>query len=1039
MDGSSPEQTLPTAITRASENPGSPLLQHSITPPPIPDHELVKQIGGGSYGEVWLARNAVGTLRAVKIVWRKTFWHDHPFEREFKGIQKFEPISRSHEGLVDILQIGKGDGYFYYLMELADDAERNPNDEIRNLKEAPNDKPSPAAQPLQASGLGIPSIFDIRNLSFYTPHTVQSEFARRGRLPVSECVRIGLSLTAALAHLHKNGLVHRDVKPSNIIFVGGVPKLADIGLVTEASEARSYVGTEGFIPPEGPGTVQADLYSLGKLLYEISTGKDRHAFPELPANLAEQSEGAQLVELNSVLLKACQPDPRARYQTAAQMHADLQLLQQGQSVRRLRIIERRVAVLTRTTLITALLLAVASAAYLLAQFQARREAKQRRVAEQLLYAADVNLAQQALEAGNLVRATTLLDAHRPLRGQEDWRGFEWYYLKNLCRGDETHTFHGHAQPVRGVAISPDGKLLASGSEDRTIQLRDLASKTNVVTLRGHADAVNALAFTRDGTRLASGSADKTVKLWDVATRRIVAQFTNHAAAVTSMAFSPDGKRLAVGTDGASAKLWDVATSLELHEFPAPDETANLVTVSPDGKWLAIAGNGSRIRLWGLETMQPEPDLYDEAGITWGLVFSPDNEVLAATRSDGIVLWDFAARRVIGKLKGHEAEVHPVAFSPDGKTLASGSIDSTVRLWDISSRQSIRIFKGHKAWVRSLAFSPDGRKLISGSMDLDVKLWEVSSKDEPDVLRGHTDSVYCVAFSPDNRILASASFDGTVKLWDVRRGTDLATLNGHTAGVTGVTYSHDGAALISVGLDKTIRFWNATTGEQLAASAGEKRLACLALSPDGRTLAFGSGWWNEVISSNEVSFWDLASRQRLTNSVSVHEMVRTLSFSPDGKALAVGMADDSLELVDVNSKRSLFLSTNLAAEVAWSPRGNALFAASNSDPDHIAVLDLATRQVSARLQVPSAAARYMAVSPDGRTLAIFYTTTKIKLCNVATGREVATLQGHEGFGMCLAFSHDGQTLATASNDRTIRLWRAPRNTATAVELKGAASR
>ena len=130
--------------------------------PAIPDHELLKKIGDGSYGEVWLARSAVGTLRAVKIVWRKTFGHEHPFEREFKGIQKFEPISRSHEGMVDILQIGRGDGYFYYVMELADDARRNPDDEIRNPKEAPNDKPSPAAQPLLTSGIGIPSTFVIR-------------------------------------------------------------------------------------------------------------------------------------------------------------------------------------------------------------------------------------------------------------------------------------------------------------------------------------------------------------------------------------------------------------------------------------------------------------------------------------------------------------------------------------------------------------------------------------------------------------------------------------------------------------------------------------------------------------------------------------------------------------------------------------------------------------------------------------------------------------------------------------------------------------
>src|SRR3989449_8145696 len=280
----------------------TPPLQHSPTPispavPAIPDHELLKKIGDGSYGEVWLARSAVGTLRAVKLVWRKTFWHEHPFEREFKGIQKFEPISRSHEGMVDILQIGRGEGYFYYVMESADSVSSNTSNQSSGVSKA-----SASLPPLNTDLL----------ITEYSPRTLCSEIQTRGRLPVSECVQIGLSLTNALTHLHKNGLVHRDVKPSNIIFVVGVPKLADIGLVTEASEARSYVGTEGFIPPEGPGTAQADLYSLGKLLYEISTGKDRHAFPELPNDLAEQNEVRQLVELNAILLKACQPDPRAR-------------------------------------------------------------------------------------------------------------------------------------------------------------------------------------------------------------------------------------------------------------------------------------------------------------------------------------------------------------------------------------------------------------------------------------------------------------------------------------------------------------------------------------------------------------------------------------------------------------------------------------------------------------------------------------------------------------------------------------------------------
>jgi Tfp pilus assembly protein PilF len=257
----------------------------------------------------------------VKIVRRADFDEERPYEREFAGIRKFEPISRSHEGFVDLLQVGRNDaeGYFYYVMELADRAD-------------------PAAS---SGGSDVPIAPDqAEDGPPYQPRTLAAEVKARGVLPLSDCLRIAHTLTSAVAELHRNGLVHRDIKPSNIIFVNGVPKLADIGLVAGANEARSFVGTEGFIPPEGPGRAQADLYSLGMVLYVMSTRKGHRDFPEPPADLASRPDRECWLETQAIIYRACQIDPRLRYQTAEEMLADLARLLRGGSVRRVQRIER---------------------------------------------------------------------------------------------------------------------------------------------------------------------------------------------------------------------------------------------------------------------------------------------------------------------------------------------------------------------------------------------------------------------------------------------------------------------------------------------------------------------------------------------------------------------------------------------------------------------------------------------------------------------------------------------------------------------------
>lgn len=254
--------------------------------PVIPDHEVLRQIGSGSFGEVWLAKAVTGVFRAVKMIHREDFENEKDFEREFEAIKRYEPISRQHPGLVQVLQVGRFDeeGFYYYIMEVADDLDRGPDID-------------PAT---------------------YTPYTFRSQMLGSDEIDLDLCVKHGAMLAEALHFLHERDLIHRDVKLSNVIIVGGEAKLADIGLVAALGD-RSFVGTEGYVPPEGAGTPSADIFSLGMVLYELSTGKDRLDFPDVPTKFREISDPELWRRINRVVCRACARRVVDRYETAEDM------------------------------------------------------------------------------------------------------------------------------------------------------------------------------------------------------------------------------------------------------------------------------------------------------------------------------------------------------------------------------------------------------------------------------------------------------------------------------------------------------------------------------------------------------------------------------------------------------------------------------------------------------------------------------------------------------------------------------------------------
>ncbi len=631
---------------------------------------------------------------------------------------------------------------------------------------------------------------------------------------------------------------------------------------------------------------------------------------------------------------------------------------------------------------------------------------------------------------------------------EHGRGENYAVLRDSETARVIHILRGHEAGTNCVAFSPDGQTLASSSWDRTIKLWDVASGTDLRTIRGHDDQVTVVAFLPDGKTLASSSLDKTARLWEVATGKALAVLRGHDKAVQRLAISPDGKILATAGYDMTIKLWDLAETREIASLTGHDAPVLALAFSPDGKSIAsaaslwglkwgYAGRPSEIRVWDVATRETREIFNGNESHVFSVGFLPDGKTLASGSMDTTLrLWNLATgkerERLAPSPRGQRESVAlALAYSPDGRFLASAGEDKVISLSDPATGETIKTLDGPDASVAGLAFSPDGKNLVSAGSSKTATVWDLATREPSATLSGHSDRIAAVAFSPDGTRIASAGFDSTVRLWEAATGKPMATLEGHTGAVRALAFSPDGQTLASGGKDRSVRFWSVSppaAGRRIDDSRGTVR--ALAYSPDGKMLAIGS-------EDAMVRLWDVSTGESRTFSGQKNN-VTCLAFSPTGATLASGGLDSMILLWNVGSgemRTRIQGQTEGITALAFAPKGWQLASAAKDRTVKIWTNDVSDRKPVTTLNDLKAEVWSAAFSPDGKTL-VWGGKSREILGSTPPGAPSRVLNAEIGATWAIAFAPDGSSYATAGyyTESAIKVWNA-RSHALMFDLKG----
>jgi WD40 repeat protein/serine/threonine protein kinase len=1057
------------------------------------DFRLLREIGRGGMGVVYEAEQISLSRRvALKVL---------PFAAalDSKQLQRFKNEAQAaahlhHTNIVPVFGVGCERGVHYYAMQFIEGLTlaavitelRQEDQESKHLDVVGTLADRVAANETRPSGLLSPI------------HYHQSTFFRTA-------ANLGLQAAEALEHAHELGVVHRDIKPANLLVdEPGNLWITDFGLAHCQSQAGltlsgDLVGTLRYMSPEqalgkrGLVDHRADIYSLGVTLYELVTlepafgGSDREellrqiAFDEPPP--PRQRNKAIPRELETIVLKAIEKSPEARYATAQELADDLRRFLEHKPIqaRRPTMLQRAAKWCRRNPRLAGALTAVAVSlvmgtvvAWLLALWalaerdraddkaaEAQKEAER---ARRQAYTANIRLLQQAWDSHNLVQFQSLLDDTAEFLE----RGFEWYYWQRLSRVEHL-TLVGHSSAVAVVAFAPDGHRVVTGGKDGMARMWDADDGRELLWFSGHRSDITAVAFAPNGQWIVTGSMDRTARVWDAASGRELRILEGqNSGAVRAVAVTPDGKRIVTGCEDGTARVLDATSGRELlvlkGQMALPGFGASIVglmsspelqlplvaasslycgrtghtapiwsvAVTADGRRLLTGSVDQTVRVWDAASgRQLLPPLPQEAEVTF-VAMSPDGQrLVTGSGIYGVVkIWDAATSRVLAQI-GATTTISSVTTSPDGKHVVTGYAYAAGqgKVWDLATgRELLTLQERRLSRLTCLAVTPDGRRVATGCSDGATRIWDlVGGRGTRTLLTGHND-VYSLAVTPDGKRIITGSRDGTARVWDAVSGGELLKVRGgeplkiEAAGhwLSCVAITPDGQRMVTGNEDGTAKIWDAVTGQELNRLIGH--------APASRVCSIAVTPDGQQIVTGGFDYtarvWDASSGRQILPPLVHPARVHSVSVSADGQQLVTGGQDHVVRLWDLATGRELLSRRGQNGEitcVTFTPDGERFVTGGLNGT--ATIWQTATGNALFLLKGHTGPVDSVAVTPNGERIVTGGSDGTVRLWDAVSGREVLVLKGHTGGVGRVAVSLDGRRIITGSGDGTVKIWEA----------------